>query len=183
MWSFLLQRPVVADFWFLLFKKKNKEQQHHVSIQSFLQTSRHDKDNDRRQLLWSKKEDPVGEINNWNKFFSLFLLERTRQWLPWDYSKNSESSHKTTKDHWLSDVWGKRTTALFFFLCFFMTKVNKEKYETHWMTWDEVNAVIKSPELFKPKLVLRRLSETPKFIFRGSQEALYLAHASLPFPW
>lgn len=64
-----------------------------------------------------------------------------------------------------------------------MTKVNKEKYETHWMTGDEVNDVIKSPELFKPKLVLRRLSETPKFIFSGSQEALYLAHASLPFPW
>lgn len=63
---------------------------------------------------------------------------------------------------------------------FFMTKVNKEKYETHWTTGDEVNDVIKSPELFKPKLVLRRLSETPKFIFRGSQEALYLAHASPP---
>lgn len=84
--------------------------------------------------------------------------------------KNSESSHKTTKDHWLSDVWGKRTRALF------MTKVNKEKYETHWTTGD----VIKSPERIKPKLVL---SETPKFIFRGSQEALYLAHASPPFPW
>lgn len=64
-----------------------------------------------------------------------------------------------------------------------MTKVNKEKYETHWKTGDEVNDVIKSPELFKPKLVLRRLSETPKFIFRGSQGALYLAHASPHFPW
>lgn len=78
---------------------------------------------------------------------------------------------------------GEREQQHFFLKCFFLTKVNKEKYETHWMTGDEVNDVIKSPELFKPKLVLRRLSETPKFIFRGSQEALYLAHASLPFPW